>query len=490
MITIFDKGQIIKLKESGLSNRKVALEVGVNRKTVAKIWNKHLSLIESLNSNLEINKVREIQEEIIAKPSYNSSNRKPRKFNDEMEAIVDEILEKEYKKDIQLGLNHKQKITNSLIHQVLVDKGFDISLTTITNVVRNKKSKLKETFIKQSYQLGQRLEFDFGEVKLMINGIFQKYYLAVLSSPASNYKVAYLYKSQCKKVFQDAHVRFFESVKGVYNEVVYDNMRNVVSKFIGRNEKIINEDLVKMAMYYAFDINVTNCFSGNEKGHVEGSVKHIRKQAFSIRYEFNSFEQAQEHLANALVKINLNSKIDDEIKCLKPYKPKLEIADVYKAKVSKYSVVRVDNNYYSVPEDLNGKEVIIKNYVNDINIYYNHDLVCKHKKIDGYLEYVLDINHYIKTFKTKPGALKNSQALANNTKLKTIYSNYYTKKEKLFIELIEENKHLCVDELNEILLNSHNHEVKSKKIEDKIIDESRKQVNIYNRILKGEVTWN
>lgn len=490
MITIFDKGQIIKLKENGLSNRKVAFEVGINRKTVAKIWNKHLSLTESLTTNLEINKLREIQEQIIAKPSYNSSNRKPRKFNDEMEALIDDILEKESIKDTKLGLNHKQKITNSLIHQILLDKGYDISLTTITNVVRRKKSKLKETFIKQSYQLGQRLEFDFGEVKLMINGIFQKYYLAVLSSPASNYRMAYLYKSQCKKVFQDAHVRFFESVKGIYNEVVYDNMRNVVSKFIGRNEKVINDDLVKMAMYYGFDINVTNCFSGNEKGHVEGSVKHIRKQAFSLKYEFKSFEKAQEHLENILVKINLNSKIDDEIKCLKAYKPKLEIADICKAKVSKYSVVRVDNNYYSVPEDLNGKEVIIKNYVSDINIYYNHELICKHQKIDGYLEYVLDINHYIKTFKTKPGSLRNSQALANNTKLKTIYSNYYTKKEKLFIELIEENKHLGVDKLNEILLNSYNHVVKSKDIENKIIDESRKQISIYNKILKGEVSWN
>jgi hypothetical protein len=36
-------------------------------------------------------------------------------------------------------------------------------------------------------------------------------------------------------------------VGGVYGEVVYDNMRNVATKFIGRNEKELNPDLLKMS---------------------------------------------------------------------------------------------------------------------------------------------------------------------------------------------------------------------------------------------------
>ena len=79
-------------------------------------------------------------------------------------------------------------------------------------------------------------------------------------------------------------------VQGVYREVVYDNMRNVVKKFIGKNEKELNEDLIKMSIYYGYEINVTNCFSGNEKGHVEGSVKIIRNHVFAASYEFNSFD--------------------------------------------------------------------------------------------------------------------------------------------------------------------------------------------------------
>lgn len=49
--------------------------------------------------------------------------------------------------------------------------------------------------------------------------------------------------NQKKDVFLDSHVRFFEMVGGVYREVVYDNMKNVVTRFIGRNEKELNQDL-------------------------------------------------------------------------------------------------------------------------------------------------------------------------------------------------------------------------------------------------------
>ena len=88
------------------------------------------------------------------------------------------------------------------------EKGFDISLSTISNKIREKRKKPKECFIKQQYDYGDRLEYDFGEVKLEIDGIIDTYYLSVLSSPASDFRWAYLYKNQKKDVFLDSHVRF------------------------------------------------------------------------------------------------------------------------------------------------------------------------------------------------------------------------------------------------------------------------------------------
>lgn len=304
--------------------------------------------------------------------------------------------------------------------------------------------------MRKSY-LGDRLEYDFGEVKLLINGVLDKYYMAVVSSPAADFRWAFLYKNQKKEAFMDSHVRIFEMLGGVYRELVYDNMRNVVKKFIGRNEKQLNEDLIKMAIYYGYEINVTNCFSGNEKGHVEGSVKIIRNHVFATNYEFISFEDAQDYLNSQLIKMNTSSKIEEEMMNLLPYKPKLELANITINKVSKYSFIRIENNFYSVPEYLVEKSVSVKSYFDRIVIYANNSKVCEHKKIDGSNELSVDITHYLNSLLRKPGAIKNSVALKSIPKLKTIYDNHFNTNPRKFIELLIDNKGKELESLIDIL---------------------------------------
>lgn len=278
---------------------------------------------------------------------------------------------------------------------MILDKGFDISYPSIVSYVREKRKKINECFIKQQYDLGDRLEYDFGEVKLYINGKPETLSIAVLSSPASNFRWAYLYKNQGSDVFFDSHVRFFEMIGGMYKEIVYDNMRNVVTRFIGRNEKEINPNLSNFANYYGFTVNVTNCFSGNEKGHVEGSVRIIRKNVFATLYEFDSFEQAEEYLNKKLIEINESSLIEEEKKKLLELKSKYDLAKITTQKVDSYSFVQVDKNKYSVPDYLVGNTVIIRIYAREIKIYSNDNFVCMHKKKDGSNEVSIDIKHYL-----------------------------------------------------------------------------------------------
>jgi predicted transcriptional regulator len=442
-----DKHSIIKLKMEGESNRSVAKLLNINRKTVSRYWNEYLNHQKELqNPNSDI---AEVQEKIVSAPKYDSSNRKARKYTKEIDIALAEILFGERKKDTILG-THKQSLTGQQIHKMLVDQGFDISYCTIINKIREKNKKAKECFIKQSYNYGERLEYDFGEVKLLINGSLGTYHMAVISSPAGDFRWAYLYRNQKKEAFLDSHVKFFEMVGGVYKEVTYDNMKNVVTKFIGKNQKELNEDLLKLSIYYGFNINVTNCFSGNEKGHVEGSVKIIRSYVFANKYEFPSLEHAQIYLHSQLLKLNENSKMDEEKLHLLPYKPKLELANISLNKVNKYSFVQVENNFYSVPEYLVGMQVSVKSYFDRIMIYSNNNKVCEHKKIDGSNETSIDITHYLNSFLRKPGALKNSVALKSIPQLKTIYDEYFNTNPKKFIEILVDNNEKNIDELIDI----------------------------------------
>lgn len=448
MLNIMDKHTIIRLKNEGHSNRAIARLTGINRKTVAKYWDEFKTQTQLLSSD-KVDVIK-IQEEIVCAPRYDSSTRTSRKYTTEIDLRLDEILREEDNKNLRLG-SHKQKLTNIQIHQILIKEGFSISYSTIGTKIKEKLNKSKECFIRQSYDLGDRLEYDFGEVKLIINNELNTYHMAVLSSPAANFRWAYLYQNQKKEVFMDSHVRFFEMMGGVYKEVVYDNMRNVVSKFIGRNEKELNKDLIKMSIYYGFDINVTNCFSGNEKGHVEGSVKIIRNHLFATNYEFKSLDDAQIYMKSQLIKMNENSKIEEEKPLLLPYKPKLELSNITINKVSKYSFVQVEGNFYSVPEYLVGREVTVKSYYNKIMVYSNNVLVCEHKKIDGLNEISIDISHYLKSLFRKPGAIKNSLALKSIPYLKSIYDKHFNKNPKKFIEILAKNNGKDMQELIDIL---------------------------------------
>ncbi|MGI5892668.1 MAG: hypothetical protein ACOX7H_08100 [Bacillota bacterium] len=55
------------------------------------------------------------------------------------------------------------------IHEHLVENGYDMGYTTVCNYIRKTYDK-KEAFVRQEYDLGETLEFDWGDVKLTITG--------------------------------------------------------------------------------------------------------------------------------------------------------------------------------------------------------------------------------------------------------------------------------------------------------------------------------
>ena len=486
MKSLLDKAAIIKLKQEGMSNRAVGRTLKIDKKTVNKYWNEYLSNVKKLEETKDKTEISEIQESITSAPKYNLNSRVRRKVTPEFLNALNRILEDEERKFKVLG-NTKQALTKLQIHELLKKQGFSVSYSTVAFEIKKIKESGKECFIRQDYEFGDRLEYDFGEVKLVINGMVRRYYLAVLSSPAGDFRWCYLYDNCKKDVFLDSHVRFFQMNGGVWKEVVYDNMRNVVSKFIGKNEKELNEDLIKMSLYYGFEINVTNAFSGNEKGYVEGSVKYLRNKIFAENYKFSSEESAIEYMESQLMKLNELSKITEERKYLKATKPPLELADIRESTVNKYSFVQIENNFYSVPEYLVGLTVTSKVYYNKILIYANNEFVCEHKKLDGCKKISANIRHYLKTLTFKPGALRNSYVLKSNPKLKSIYEKYYSNNPKKFIDIISKNKEMKDEELEKVLITNSENLIESTRYSNNINNLARVQTCMYNQIMLGVV---
>ena len=121
MMTLLDKTQMIRLHIQGKSNREIGRIMHVSRNTV----NKYLSEYRRLQSELEAcdpndnEEVRRITDAITAEPTYDVSSRGSRKWNAEMDALLDGILAAEDEKRVALGPN-KQALTKRQIHEPVV----------------------------------------------------------------------------------------------------------------------------------------------------------------------------------------------------------------------------------------------------------------------------------------------------------------------------------------------------------------------------------
>ena len=461
MILLKQKQEILLMYlREGRSQREIARETGVDRKTIRKYiraYEQKLSELKKTNGSLDRG---ELIRELVEVPKYRVNNRKKRVMTEEIEQRIQDYLRENAEKRRQ-GVRKQQKKPMD-IFEALKSEGFSVSYSTVLRTIRQLEKKAKEAYIKGTYTPGDICEFDWGEVKIKIGGNLRIFQMAVFTSAYGNYRMAYLFTKQKTECFQEAHTLFFQEVGGVYRTMVYDNMRVAVKRFVGPSEKEPTEGLLKLSMYYQFGFRFCNTRRGNEKGHVERSVEVIRRKAFAFKDAFESLEEANAYLYQVCVGLNQKAQLNRDNQsaetCLEAERPSLlhlpepfDAARYVNARVDKYSTVVIDQNHYSVPDYLVGEQVKVKVYTNRIQCFHEEKKVAEHSHLSGCHEWSLQIEHYLETLKKKPGALAGSTALQQaDPKLKNIYHTYYTSHERDFIDLIHYlNKGATLDEVEQ-----------------------------------------
>jgi len=447
MIKLIDKQKIIiSYYREGKTQRQIARELGVNRKTIRRYIREYEKKKNILTSSKGSDR-SELIADVVEKPKYNSSSRYKVKLTDEIISRIEFYLEENEAKRLEGKVKQQRKKID--IFEALTNEGFDIGYTTVCNTIRGIYRKQREAFIRQEYKLGESAEFDWGDVKLTIAGKLKVLQMSVFTTAKGDYRSGDLYYSQKTECFLDTHANFFCEVEGSYREMVYDNTRVAVARFVGRNEKEPTEALLKLSIYYGFKFRFCNNYRANEKGHVERSVEYIRRKIFSKRDKFTSVEEARCYFKKELDKLNSRGQVLNNGKSalemlalekghLLPEMPRYDTARVAEPRSDKYSTITVDSCHYSVPDSLVGEFIFVKIYPDRIICHYDSKEVARHKRGHGKHEWFIDIAHYIKTLKLKPGALKRSVAFSQmKPELKEIYQKYYKGREKSFIELME-----------------------------------------------------
>jgi len=424
------------------SERKISRDLQINRKTVKKYLEEYL---EAKEKSEDEGTNESLQDYSTSPPDYNAAGRAKRKLTKEIAALIHEQLEEnERKRHNGLRKQIKRKID---IHEYLLSQGYRIGYTTVCNHIRSQTISDREAFIRQVYLPGEECEFDWAETKLKIAGDQRRFFLAVFTSSYGNYRYARLYIRQDTLAFMESHNEFFAHTGGVFHEMVYDNMRVAIAEFVGHNEKHPTEALTNLAGWFQFRWRFCNVRRGNEKGHVERSVEFIRRKAFSHRDEFESLEQAQEHLMSTVNKLNNLSPcstgkcpleaLAEEKSHLWKYPGEMECYLMASHKVDKYATFSYGTNRYSVPDYLVGRMVDVKVYANRLKVYHNNLHLCNHQRNYGTYKWQIDIEHYLNTLSRKPGALHGSVALEQSPpEIRTLYHRFFESKPKGFIDIL------------------------------------------------------
>lgn len=423
------------------SIRKISRDLRISRKTVRKQLSEYAGVEQGAESG---DCGRLMQEFLSSPPCYDTRNRQRRKLTVEIEDLITGQMEENQRKRQQ---GQRKQIKRKIdIHQYLISQGHSIGYTTVCNYIRSKALQQQEAFIRQEYIPGEECEFDWAEIKLEIAGVAKRMYLSVFTSSYSNYRFSKLFHRQDTLAFMEAHNEFFAHLGGVYQEMVYDNMRVAVREFVGRHEKAPTEALLNLAGWFHFRWRFCNVRKGNEKGHVERSVEFVRRKAFSDRDQFDSLEQAQAHLQAICDQVNqipgTTKKIPlqdflQERPALWKYPGPMECFITVPLKVDKYATICFGTNHYSVPDRYCGKIVDVKIYSQEIKVFFAHGLICTQERNYGRYQWIFNIDHYLNTLSRKPGALHGSQALSQAPEaVRTVYKSWFVNKSRDFIHLL------------------------------------------------------
>ena len=409
------------------SCRKVAEIMGISRNTVTK----YLKKTEDYQNGIII--------EII--PENRNIARTRPVCNEKILTRIHSFLEENQDKP------KKQRLNARAIWRILQNDGISVSYTTVQREVRAWKqgNVSRDVCIVQELIDGERAECDWGDVTLSIKEKASIYGLIAIVLNSSLYRFGRVYPTKSQNNLFYALIEFFHEIGGVPKNIFFDNMTSVVTY---SQNKVFNERFMQFSAHYGFCTNACNKASPQEKGTVEKSVSVVRLAAFADCNSFSTLEEANEHLKEALFRINNSPAyrrdvvpsvgLEQERELLLPL-PSFDFSlyDLKYRKINRYSTVTFERNRYSVPESCKAKILALKVYSDLIEILEGETLIASHLRLFGRDECSLQIEHYLSTLRNKPGSLKHCKVLRTaDPCLRTLFTDHYVKEPKEFIRIL------------------------------------------------------
>jgi transposase len=389
-ISLYNK--IRKMRINGESQRSIAKQLGLNRKTVSKYCD----------------------------GGAIPGERAPRKEGPTERKNAVKRLMAEYLEDTSALTGWKQKTTAKMVHGH-VRKTVDVSYQTVCRYMPEVREKDSEGFLTLSFNPGEAMQVDFCDIHVIINEKMRLCQLFCCLLGYSGMIFSTILPDQKLENLIEAHVAAFHYYKGITKRIIYDNCKTIVYKGGGKNA-IKQNSFMMLESHYGFEANLTNVKKPNEKGLVENLCGYVRRIAYTPIPKGNSLLEIND---NAMLKINdynlTHKKIRQEKTIYEMFKEECKLLiqlpdkDYHKYKevqciVDKFSSITYDTNRYSLPIKYIRQPVSLKINPYEIECWHKGELIYTHtRSLDKYKD-VFILEHFLDLLAVKKRGIQNSAA--------------------------------------------------------------------------------
>ncbi|MEX2137861.1 MAG: IS21 family transposase [Pirellulales bacterium] len=267
-------------------------------------------------------------------------------------------------------------------------------------------------------------QVDFGEATIQLNGVQTKVALFVLTLPYSGAIFIQAFPRECTETFLEGHRPAFEFFGGVPRRISYDNLAIAVIEVLQGRERKLTKEFLRLQSHYLFQEHFCLVRRANEKGHVERLVGFARRNFLVPVPQVDSLQTLNDSLrARCLADLAERTRgkpvpksdllREDQAAFLPLPNQPFEGRRVVDRTADSQSLVRFDDNAYSVPVQYAHRKLLVVATVEEVPLVYQDRLVAKHARCWDRERTFFEPIHYLALLERKPGGLDYARPLEN-----------------------------------------------------------------------------
>ena len=347
-------------------------------------------------------------------PPYTLSQPRPAPTFGPFREIVDAILAADE------NAPRKQRHTASqLFRRLRAEYSYTGGYDQVRRYVQARRCDGRETFIPLDHPPGHRAEADFGHIQVDLPDGRQEVPVLLVTWSYSNCPFALALPTERTEAILHGLVEAFAFFGGVPHELWWDNPTTVAVHLFRGRERTLHPRYAALASHYTLTPKFCLPAKGQEKPRVEHRVYDLQRRwatpvpRVADRGELNAHRHRcclaeRERVSGDHAEVVGVRFARDRAAALALPAAPFDACVWQPGQVDKYQTVRFDHNRYSVPRRWAFRPVLVKGYIEHVEVVADGQVVAAHRRSYGHGERVLDPRHYLVTLERKPAALDHA----------------------------------------------------------------------------------